>query len=175
MVTAVVPSTGSAAGAGVVTINGANFGRNGDYSVNSPGGASSSISNSARAEVVTRGAVPCSATVWVSDTSVTCTLPSLPLTRQSNLNVAARTVSAAVAVTNPGGGRSDPEASSAAFVYTNGLAKAQVLADSIVPIFYSCDNSLSDAVSRSACFTCCRSNCVQDEFNQVLLRFSFLS
>lgn len=100
-------------------------------------------------EVSTRSPQACSAVQFVNSGTLTCTVPALPLTVQT-VDKTSRTVAGNVAVVIQGT-RSRP-GGSASFSYSS------------VPGYYSCSNTDDSSSGKNTCFTCCRHECVVDEF-----------
>jgi len=147
------PSSGDYAGGSVVTIHGSNFGSP-DLWRHYTAGDSSVVrtrtgSKQVGVELITRSPVSCSSVQYVNSGTLLCTLPALPETVVT-VDKTARTVSSRLAVVVKSQ-RSAAKAGSN-FLYTG------------VPAYYGCDNTAEDSVGKNTCFTCCRHECVLDEF-----------
>lgn len=145
----------------MVTIDGINFGSTRDYTTTTQGGAVSTVKVGPGAALRLRTDVICSETTLVSDNRITCKVAPLPLQAQPQMDTSRRRVVAKVFV-DAIGSKSTQDVS---FHYTDG-GKRGGCPHRAVPIYFACSNDNSDAASKSVCFSCCRSNCAQDEFNQ---------
>jgi len=150
VIRSITPSLVDFKGKVSVTISGSNFGPNTMWTATTAGGATSSLSQVASVEVYTRIGVRCSNILWVSDEKLVCTVPALPRVKQA-VDTTKRQVSSTIIV-DASGARSSAWSSGSLFSYTN------------VPKYFTCDNVGSDSLSRSTCYSCCRSACVSETF-----------
>jgi len=149
-VTSVVPNSFSFSGSTTITINGKNFGPKEAWTKTSAGGATTPMTRTATVEILTRVSVACTQVTWVSDSQLTCKAPAIPKAKLS-VDTSARELAASVIV-DANGARSKSWASGSLVKY------------SAVPSYYTCENSGTDTLSRSDCYSCCRHSCVSEEF-----------
>ena len=145
----VVPNHVLATGGETVTIVGENFGSQAKYSLQASGGTKHKSEDRAMVRIMGRQPHECRSTTWVSDSSLKCVVPPLPMVSQ-RVNEASRTVEVGVAV-KIGGLQSDATSNSI-LTYTG------------VPAYYACDNNrvFGNTKEQEVCFRCCRTACIKD-------------
>jgi hypothetical protein len=141
-----VPFTGGVR----ITITGSNFGPGTTWTTTTPGGAISYKQLIPAVEIYNRFGIRCQSVIYISDSVLQCTAPPLAKVKQ-NVDTVQRTVSSTVIV-DAMGARSQSWASGSNLKYSN------------VPSYFTCDNVGSDSISRSSCYSCCRSACVSEAF-----------
>jgi len=150
VVTSVVPNKFSYSGGSKITVNGKNFGPKETWTETTPGDATTSMTRTAHVEILTRVGQRCTNVQWVSDAQLVCTVPAIAKAKHS-VDTTKREMAATVVV-DAKGARSAAWAAGAAVHY------------STVPSYYTCENSGTDALSKSDCYSCCRHACVTEEF-----------
>jgi len=150
VVTSVVPNKFSYSGGSKITVNGKNFGPKETWTATTPGDATTSMTRTANVEILTRVGQRCTNVQWVSDAQLVCTVPAIAKAKHS-VDTTKREMAATVVV-DAKGARSAAWAAGAAVHY------------STVPSYYTCENSGTDALSKSDCYSCCRHACVTEEF-----------
>ena len=150
VVTKLVPSSAGYSGGDTVTVMGSNFGPRDVWTAVNQAGMRTAIARTATVSFVGKGmAKECEALVYVSDKQLICKVPALSNQRQ-DMDKNARTVTVSVVV-DAGGLRSRTD-SSGVLLYSN------------VPTYFACDSNQVSETGKNACFSCCRSACIVDEF-----------
>lgn len=145
----VEPATTAYNGGDTVTIHGKNFGPENSYTVTSAGNAVTTQKGHAQVYILTKSRVQCTSVTWVSDEKLLCSVPAIP-SEQLPVNKNTRMLEANVIVNAAGGENS--AGGGARFSYSG------------VPAFYTCVNGGSSSTDKNTCFSCCRHECVVDEF-----------
>jgi len=150
IVRSVSPSLVSFTGGSRITITGNNFGPGTTWTTTTAGGATSQQQLIPGVEIYNRFGIRCQSVAYVSDSVLQCTVPPLAKVKH-NVDTTQRTVTSSVIV-DAMGARSQTWASGSTLKYSD------------VPSYFKCDNVGSDSISRSSCYTCCRSACVSEAF-----------
>ncbi len=150
IVRGVTPSSVSFNGGSRITITGNNFGPGTQWTTTTAGGATTQRQLIPAVEIYNRFGVRCQSVAYVSDSALQCTVPPLTKVKQA-VDTTLRTVKSSVIV-DAQGARSQAWSSGSTLVYSD------------VPSYFKCDNVGSDSISRSSCYSCCRSACVSEAF-----------
>ena len=150
IVRSVSPSLVPFTGGSRITITGNNFGPGTTCTTTTSGGPTSQQQLIPAVEIYNRFGIRCQSVAYVSDSVLQCTVPPLAKVKQT-VDTTQRTVASSVVV-DAMGARSQTWASGSTLKYSN------------VPSYFKCDNVGSDSISRSSCYTCCRSACVSEAF-----------
>ncbi len=150
IVRSVSPSLVPFTGGSRITITGNNFGPGTTWTTTTAGGATSQQQLIPSVEIYNRFGLRCQSVAYVSDSTLECTVPPLAKVKQA-VDTTQRTVTSSVIV-DAMGARSQTWASGSTLKYSN------------VPSYFKCDNVGSDSISRSSCYSCCRSACVSEAF-----------
>lgn len=150
IVRSVSPSLVPFSGGARITITGNNFGPGTTWTTTTAGGATSQKQLIPDVEIYNRFGIRCQSVVYVSDSVLQCTVPPLAKVKQ-NVDTTQRTVTSSVVV-DAMGARSQTWATGSTLKYSG------------VPSYFKCDNVGTDSISRSTCYSCCRSACVSEAF-----------
>ncbi len=150
IVRSVTPSLVPFTGGARITIQGNNFGPGTTWTTTTAGGATSQQQLIPAVEIYNRFGIRCQSVAYVSDSVLQCTVPPLAKVKQ-NVDTAQRTVTSSVIV-DAMGARSQTWAAGSTLKYSQ------------VPSYFKCDNVGTDSISRSSCYSCCRSACVSEAF-----------
>jgi hypothetical protein len=150
IVRGVTPSSVPFTGGSRITITGNNFGPGTQWTTTTAGGATSQHQLIPAVEIYNRFGVRCQSVAYVSDSALQCTVPPLTKVKQA-VDTTQRTVRSSVIV-DAMGARSQAWSSGSTLVYSS------------VPSYFKCDNVGTDSISRSSCYSCCRSACVSEAF-----------
>lgn len=150
VIDSVTPAMANYKGGETVTIHGYNFGPKLTYVEATAGNARTSGTKQSHVEVFGKSfAAKCTATTYVSDKIILCTVPMLPA-RKVAVDKKTRTVEVGLVV-NQEGLRS-AQNSKSILTYTS------------VPTYFACEYRSTSEAAKRDCFTCCRSACIVDEF-----------
>ena len=150
VVTQLVPSSARYSGGDTVTVMGSNFGPRSEWTAVNDADVKTPITRTATLSFLGKGmAKACEALVYVSDKQLICKVPALANQKQ-DMDKTARTVAVSVVV-DAGGLRSKTD-SSGVLLYSN------------VPTYFTCNSNEASETGKNACFSCCRSACIVDEF-----------
>ena len=145
-----MPSSARYSGGDTVTVMGSNFGPRSEWTAVNDAGVKTPITRTATLSLLGKGmAKACDALVYVSDKQLICKVPALANQKQ-DMDKTARTVAVSVVV-DAGGLRSKTD-SSGVLLYSN------------VPTYFTCSSNEVSETGKNACFSCCRSACIVDEF-----------
>lgn len=99
--------------------------------------------------IVGRQPLECRSTTWVSETSLRCVVPPVPLVSQP-VDQASRSLVVNVAIVVAG--RQNEATSHTSLTYTD------------VPAYFSCDNNrvFGNSRAQGVCYKCCRPACIKD-------------
>jgi len=150
VITSIVPSTAVYSGGDTVTIMGSNFGPKTFWTAVNQAGTETQIDRQATVSLEGKGMhTSCGSVVWVSPRQLICKVPALANQKQ-DMDKTARTVAVSVVV-DAGGLRSRSD-SSGSLTYTQ------------VPTYFTCNSNEVSETGKNACFSCCRSSCIVDQF-----------
>lgn len=150
IVSSVTPSLVPFTGGSRITIKGSNFGPGTKSVTTTAGGATSNQQLIPAVEIYNRFGIRCQSVEYFSDGELQCTVPPLVKVKHT-VDTTQRTVTSSVIV-DAMGARSQTWSSGSTLKYSE------------VPSYFKCDNVGSDSISRSACYSCCRSACVSEAF-----------